>query len=545
MGNIISYYSGDQEFRIGYPSGGSIITQIYQFRLRSVDFSASNAVAQYGWDITSEDAGGGLYDVTFSFKPYGTPANFDLVSFPQDSYRLAWINIPSTITDTVTIDWWTDKDSNVFDTSTNNTEGILFVKSGNYAGAGGDPHIKPLMGSGYDLPHVEDTFLLYSNNNVDYPVTVKTKCWFLPKEKYERYIHKMNQNGYTTRAAHYKRIFERGTYFKYLEIVSGEEHIIFDMESLSMCEFTCIQDVDTFILPSKKHYDGHGAVRIGKIKKSKKGILGKRASPNTLERTVYVYSPKATISLRLLKDSRNLTTRNGVEFFINKGFYADTGAFIRKDIIYSEFGSNYGFVPGGNHESYEESLPSHDGGKAISYGNLTEENINQYSYESIVSKNTAMTTEMPRAVENYSYDEECDMRSLLETNTEMMLEDSDNMSVSYDMEMPVIDLAPKQEIVSKKQKKKEQEQEREREREQEQEQEQQNILMAYDYDDIVVSMAKIGKSKKAAKAAKALKKVQPEIFESISYNYDDNDTNVPELVTYENENNMNGTIFSY
>ena len=465
MGNIISYYTGDQEFRIGYPSAGSPVTQLHKFRLRGVEFQASNVITQYGWAATSEEVASGIYDVTFFFNSYGTPANFDLTIFEPDTYRLASVNIDisTTLTDTTTIDWWLDKDSDVYDSSSS-YEGILFVKSGSYAGAVGDPHIKPVIGSSYDLPHVEDTFLLYSNNNTDYPVTIKAKCWFLPSDKYMRYINKMLQNGYTKRAEHYKKLFENGTYFKYIEIVSGGEHIIFDMESLSICDFTSLMDVDMFSLPSLTHYNGQGAIRIGKIKKAKKGILGRQSSPNTLERTVYVYSPKSTISLRLLKDSRNISTRNGVEFFINKGIYGESGAFIRKDISYAAFGTNYYLNKNISYNNVETE-PEYINGTAISYGNLTEENMNQYINSSVDK------------VENYdySYEEEFDIGSLLETNTDMILDNNSELSFNYDDEIPMIDTNKKKEkVLNKKEKVLKKEKEKEKE-------EENFVSISYDY----------------------------------------------------------------
>ena len=464
MGNIISYYTGDQEFRIGYPSNGSPITQIHKFRLRGVSFEAANVITQYGWSATSEEVGGGVYDVTFLFTPYGTPANFDLTIFEPDTYRLASVNIDisSTISDTTTIDWWLDKDSDVYDSSSS-YEGILFVKSGSYAGAVGDPHIKPVIGSSYDLPHIEDTFLLYSNNNKDYPVTIKAKCWFLPTEKYMRYINKMLQNGYTKRAEHYKKLFENGTYFKYIEIVSGGEHIIFEMESLSICDFTSLLDVDTFSLPTINHYNGQGAIRIGKIKKAKKGILGRKPSPNTLERNVYVYSPKSTISLRLLKDSRNISTRNGVEFFINKGIYGESGAFIRKDISYTEFGTNYYSNENTTYDTIETE-PEYINGTAISYGNLTEENMKQISNAPMIETNNY----------DYSYEEEFDIESLLETNTEMILDNKSELSFNYDDQLPIIDLKQKKEKVLNKK-------EKMLKKEKEKEEEEEFVPISYDY----------------------------------------------------------------
>lgn len=414
MGNIVSYYTGDQDFRIGYPTNGSIVQQIYKFKLHSVDFQASNATMSNGWTISSVSDGGSYYDVTFAYEPSGTPTNLDLTTLGVDEMLIASLDTSiSQLSDTTVIDWYTDKDSASFDSSTNN-EGILTVKSGAYGGAGGDPHINPVRGKSYDLPHVEDTFLLYSNNSLVYPVSIKTKCWFLPKVKYMRYVNKMIQNGYVTRAKHYKRLFEKGTYFKYVEIVSGPEHIIFDMETLSMCEFTSLEDVDNFNLPTLKHYEGNGSIRIGKIKKANRGILNKKISNTTLERSVYVYSQKSVISLRLLKDARNISTRNGIEFFINKGFYGDSGALISKHISYDNFGNNYHLFKNAlcqNYETIDEKDILYYGGQAVSYGNLTKENVQEYSYNNH---------------SNYMYEEDSDINSLLQTDTEMILENSDN-----------------------------------------------------------------------------------------------------------------------
>lgn len=418
MGNLISYYTGNQDFRIGYPSGGSIVKQIYKFRLHSVDFQASNVSVSNGWTVSSVSDGGSYYDVTFAYEPSGTPTNLDLTTLALDEMLVASLDTSiSQLSDTTQIDWWTDKDSASFDTSTN-SEGILIVKNSAYGGAGGDPHIKPIIGRGYDLPHVQDTFLLYSNNNSEYPVSIKTKCWFLPKDKYMRYVNKMEQNGYYDRAIHHKRLFERGTYFKYIEILSGDEHIIFDMESLSLCEFTSLDDVDNFTLPSMRKYEGNGAIRISKIKKANKGILGKKASENTLERKVYIYSPKAIISLRLLKDARNITTRNGIEFFVNKGFYGDTGALVRKEITHDEFGKNYHLFNRNAYKIYKaDEQAAFVNGEAVSYGNLTEDNVKEYSYETH---------------NNYTYEDDSDANSLLKTNTDMILDSDNDVSFIYE-----------------------------------------------------------------------------------------------------------------
>ena len=58
------------------------------------------------------------------------------------------------------------------------------------AGAGGDPHIKPLLGKPYSLPHTDDTFLLFDNRTIDDRLIVKGKSWFLPDDIIQKTLKK-------------------------------------------------------------------------------------------------------------------------------------------------------------------------------------------------------------------------------------------------------------------------------------------------------------------------------------------------------------------
>lgn len=121
--------TGIQELRLGYAFNNSSIKTIYKFTLNSVPFQASNVTVSNGWTVSSVSDGDSLFDVTFEYKPSGTPTNLDLTA-PFTEMLVA--SLDATVTQvygSTLIDWWTDKDdTNASDTTTiNNT--TLTVKS--------------------------------------------------------------------------------------------------------------------------------------------------------------------------------------------------------------------------------------------------------------------------------------------------------------------------------------------------------------------------------------------------------------------------------
>jgi hypothetical protein len=99
---------------------------------------------------------------------------------------------------------------------------------------GGDPHIYPIFGEHYFLPHKEECFLLYDNQNED-RVIVTAKCWFLPEN-----IKKNSK---------FKNHFmDDTTYFKYINIYYNGENITIDMETLKPVKYTNMNDVNNFKL---------------------------------------------------------------------------------------------------------------------------------------------------------------------------------------------------------------------------------------------------------------------------------------------------------
>lgn len=205
-------------------------------------------------------------------------------------------------------------------------------------GAGGDPHVKPVYGARYDLPHTEDTFMLLANNRVpvssgDY-VSIKGKCWKLPVDRYSDRILRLRDNGYEKRADELSKHLENATYFKYIEFVVGNNMLIIDMENLEPRQFTSLQDVDNCCLSPvsmREVSKMSGRIKLTKIKRTSRGLFGKsQGTETTIERMVYLYTRYGILRVRLAKDRNNLIYRNSVEVKIDNNRNMYYGALIRK-----------------------------------------------------------------------------------------------------------------------------------------------------------------------------------------------------------------------
>ncbi len=139
--------------------------------------------------------------ITYSYEYYGSTGTVDQQGYDGifgTSVNDTWTN-PLTTPDTYAI----DDGKNTID-----EQGDIV------AAAEGDPHVRPINGSPYDLPHEETTFLLYSNNDTEYPVTIKGKCWYLPENKYMHHINKYNKIGYHVRSERYLKLFKEKHIFQ-------------------------------------------------------------------------------------------------------------------------------------------------------------------------------------------------------------------------------------------------------------------------------------------------------------------------------------------
>ena len=268
--------------------------------------------------VTSE------YRITYSYGYYGSTGTVDQQGYDGimgTSIHDTWID-PETTPDTYAI----DSEKNTID-----------VQGNIIAAAEGDPHIRPLMGVPYDLPHEEETFLLYSNNDDDYPVSIKAKCWYLPESKYIGHINKYNKIGYHTRAERYLKLFKENTYFKYLEFICGPEQLIIDMERLRPCSLTTLEDFENYKLPIVP-YENNDFINLSKFSHSKTGIIvGKKPLKTTLQRVVKLRGKNSIINLRMIWDTRDIVTRNGIEIKIRGLRHTDVGSLVRESVIYSNF----------------------------------------------------------------------------------------------------------------------------------------------------------------------------------------------------------------
>jgi hypothetical protein len=242
-----------------------------------------------------------------------------------------------------------------------------------------DPHVMPITGEPYDLPHEDRTFLLYYNNNSEYPMSIKGKCWHLPESKYKRNIQRLHEIGYHERAEKYLNLFENNTYFRYIEFVCGHEQIIVDMESLWYCSMTTVEDVDNFTLPHLPSYENNSFISITDFAHSKTGIISVRP-PNktTLERTITMNGPDTIIQLKLMIDSRDITNRNGIIIKVRGPIDEHIGSLVRKSIIYSDFSEKLNVLVVPNH-LLTKKLFNNKVYTASSYGATKEE----YEYDQL------------------------------------------------------------------------------------------------------------------------------------------------------------------
>ena len=196
----------------------------------------------------------------------------------------------------------------------------------------------------------QHTFLLYSNGNEEYPVTIKAKCWYLPERFYAKKIEQMFASGYVERAQKHLKLFQEGTFFKYIEFYASGERIIIDMNGLELVEFTSLEDVDSFTLPhmSVNKSLNFKHIEISRIRKPAKGFKGSVPDSSMRARKLSVKHHKFPVVVKLLKSPRNISIRNGIELFVDGSKYGQRGALFQNDIVHTQFGLSSTFMPSSN-----------------------------------------------------------------------------------------------------------------------------------------------------------------------------------------------------
>lgn len=188
------------------------------------------------------------------------------------------------------------------------------------------------------LPNEEETFLLFTNNDNDYPVTIKGMCWKIPPYVYMPRINKLKKVGYMTRAKNYFNVLVDTVFFKYIECVCKNERIIFDMENLAPCSFTTSKDLYKYKLPIKTEKEEGFFIKYSETYPATKGIRNNAPSRTTIERSVTMNGNHFVLTLKLRKDARDIITRNSLELKSTNLISTHDGALVNsKCVVYSKF----------------------------------------------------------------------------------------------------------------------------------------------------------------------------------------------------------------
>ena len=213
------------------------------------------------------------------------------------------------------------------------------------SGGGGDPHINPLIGKPYTLPKTEDTFLLI-DNKVDHDrLTIKGKCWYLPKEQYQDPLNRAFDRN-TSKLNKLKDLFENGTFFKYIKIEYKGKEVIIDMDDLALKENGgksalyggCLEN------SASTRFKYGDMINVNGITGSDKGlytathqtILHDKAY-RTIKRIIDINTLDNKISIELLRDRKNISRRNSIKLTISGNTNQFNGCLIRKNIQIVDF----------------------------------------------------------------------------------------------------------------------------------------------------------------------------------------------------------------
>lgn len=344
----LSIYKDTNELRLGNPTTNAGDTYgggtVYNFRIFFDD--PMNAISGFvmdgsltGWNITRSNDGMGFTEIEGTYT--NNPPPYDMTGLGDSELLLGTIQGAMIDWNQISVTNTLIKASSAGSYNGGTYSGTVDGSYSASSGGAGDPHIQPVFGKKYDLPHVPEVFVLYDNLNKEFPVTIKGKCWFLPESRYITQIKKMLANGYYNRAQKIAKILQTSTFFRYIEFVCGPEHMIVDMEKLTLCEYTNAYDLHHYELPTLNEYVNNKFITIGKLRHASEGFFKRMPAYSTLERNITLNGPFGTVSVKLLRDSRNIMNRNGIVLRASGFKGNEVGALIRRYIKYSDFSTNY------------------------------------------------------------------------------------------------------------------------------------------------------------------------------------------------------------
>lgn len=152
-----------------------------------------------------------------------------------------------------------------------------------------DPHVVPIFGSEYLLPHDENTYLLLDNNSPINRLVVKGKCWFSPKHRSTEFLNstfkKMDIDLYNL----VNWQLDNTTFYRYIKIEYQHEECIIDMTDLNTVEYTTEDDLLNHKLPiidiDFKNIK-LGEIIISDVDETMRRLSGE--SDKIVKRTIYV-----------------------------------------------------------------------------------------------------------------------------------------------------------------------------------------------------------------------------------------------------------------
>lgn len=191
-------------------------------------------------------------------------------------------------------------------------------------GAIGDPHIVTINNEFYDLPHDENCYLLFDNNNLKDRVVITCKNWFLPKE--------LKDN-----SPFFIETMDNTNFMKYINIRVNNKQLTIDMDTLKPVQYTNDEDVNDFKL-EKIDFARNKNIHLDKICKDKDvfkkyyNSYKKRTFNikfNGKSRNILLKSNDIEYNVKLALDTNCADIRNEIRIFGNFSKEC-TGAFISK-----------------------------------------------------------------------------------------------------------------------------------------------------------------------------------------------------------------------
>jgi len=284
-------------------------------------------------------------DLSANLKTGSTGNSEDLTTI-QGTIPTAWESEPNTwlagsgsdypILEQFTLGPWTNYTQ--YDDDATLTGGYTGENTrGSSGGAGGDPHIAPLLGRPYMLPNDDKTYLLLDNMVDDDRLVIKGSCWHIPRYMYMKEIkkHVKDISDYHI----YIDCFKDYTFFKYLKIEYNGREFIFDMDSLIMKKYTNEIDFKRGELPSVKRYKKCKNINISKILTNEERSLkqlGRRSFYRNTEhaksREIKITTKTNNVKLYIVSDLVKIDERNSMEIIINNNVESFKGSLIRDTV---------------------------------------------------------------------------------------------------------------------------------------------------------------------------------------------------------------------